>query len=73
MDIDKAARRTSRMWVKLGSLLEAHAYSAAESGRVETALKSGRCADACFWQATGDCAPIGMNDALGTPLAGGAA
>jgi hypothetical protein len=53
-DSDKAGSRTSRMWLKLGSLLEKAAYGAAEGGDTTSAMRRARAAAVCFWQATGD-------------------
>lgn len=53
-DADDAVKRASRMWWKLGVLLERHALSSAERGFAETAAKSARLANAAFWQASGE-------------------
>lgn len=53
-DCDKAAARCSRMWKKLGMLLEERAYDAAQRGLRVAAMECAKAADACYWQATGE-------------------
>lgn len=55
MDSDKAATRVSRMWWRIGRLLEAMAVESAQKRYgVETILGYARAADAAYWQATGE-------------------
>jgi hypothetical protein len=51
------------MWAKLGSAMERSAYEKAGLGDTldcSAALSLARFAEACFWQATGDCASFGL-------------
>jgi len=65
MEAEQAARRCRYMWAKLGRILEARAYERAETGngldRI-AALEFAKAAEACFWQATGDCIGINLSD-----------
>ncbi|HVK42701.1 MAG TPA: hypothetical protein VM471_09510 [Phenylobacterium sp.] len=72
-DTDAAFGRCSRMWRKLGGLLEKHAYAAAEKGYCEMALKSARIAEVCFWQATGEEDCVRMKDVAALPTKDGEA
>ena len=57
MESEAVAKRTARMWAKIGRALEARAYERAESGNLvdcKVAAQIGEIADACFWQSTGD-------------------
>lgn len=67
MDVDQVGRRSSRMWAKLGRVLEERAYerAAADSALdAAVALSFARRAEACFWQSTGDEDAIDLKDVL---------
>lgn len=52
---EKVPARCSRMWWKMGSIMEKSAYEHADGGaQVAHAMKLARAAEACFWQAAGD-------------------
>lgn len=70
-DTDAAFGRCSRMWRKLASVFEKHAYVSAEKGYLEIALKSARMAEVCFWQATGEEDLIRMKDVAALQATGG--
>lgn len=57
---DRAYTRNSRMWLKLGGLLERAAYAHVEKNNPHSAMKCARMAEVCFWQATGEGDPIQM-------------
>lgn len=67
-DSDRALKRCSRMWRKLGGLLEAKAYDCAQRGYRDFAMESARMAEVCFWQATGEMDCVAMKDVV--PLQG---
>jgi hypothetical protein len=58
-DTDKACPTVNRMWLKLARRLEKMAH---EATHVETALKTARAAEACYWQATGESDSVGLKD-----------
>jgi len=62
MDTDQAAARCNRMWRKLGGLYERAAYAAIEAHSFSVAIECARKADACFWQATGECDTIALKE-----------
>lgn len=49
-DSDKAAKRTSEMWLTLGDKIAADALSS--GGDPAEAVRWATCAEACFWKAT---------------------
>ena len=54
MSSEQSSRRSTRMWSKIGGLIERFAYEMAEKGCAETACSAAQLAEACFWQATGE-------------------
>jgi hypothetical protein len=57
MDVSDVARRCNAMWVRLGKLFEAHAYTLAKSANGfdrDKAIDFAKAAEGCFWQSTGD-------------------
>lgn len=64
MDIDSAAKRTANLWRKLGTAYERLAFAYIDKAFPEAALKCGRMAEACFWQATGEGDSVSLNDCL---------
>lgn len=51
---DKAAAASGRLWLKLARTLDKLALEKAAGGYIDKAIKAARCADACYWQATGE-------------------
>lgn len=53
-DGDKAATATNRMWLRLARLLDKKVDAEMADGHQQTALRTARMAEACYWQATGE-------------------
>lgn len=63
LDINDAAARISRMWLKIGRAMERRAFDGASDtmsrmGVIELA----KAAEACFWQATGETTATDLKD-----------
>lgn len=58
-DTNKACPTVNRMWLKLARRLEKMAH---EATNVDTALKTARAAESCYWQATGESDSFDLKD-----------
>lgn len=63
-DSDKAATATTRMWLRMGRLMDARAQERAKSGYADVAIQAARYAEACYWQATGEGTAIDLKDVI---------
>lgn len=63
-DSDNAATVTNRMWLRLGRSLDKVASKEAEAGHTSTAIRAARCAEACYWQATGEGTAVDLKDVI---------
>ena len=70
-DSDKAARRTSEMWLALGDKIAAATLNF-EDGDPSEAIRWATCAEACFWKATGEADTHDVKDVI-APRPGGSA
>lgn len=52
---EDAGNRMSRMWIRLGEILESRALELAANGApAKEIIEAAQTADACFWQSTGE-------------------
>lgn len=58
-DTDKACTSVNRMWLKLARRLEKLAH---DQPHTETALRTARAAECCYWQATGESDSFDLKD-----------
>jgi hypothetical protein len=64
-DTDAAAAATSKMWRELGDLIaKGLSANVMDLSDPEMAIRWASCAEACFWQATGEGDPQGIKEIL---------
>ena len=64
MNTDQAIARTCKMWLRLGNQLAKGAPDLVERGYHLQAIQWAICAEACFWQATGEADSFNLKDAI---------
>lgn len=64
MDTGAACERIGSMWLRLAEQIEGALPDIIIEGKPEMAIRWGRCAEACFWQATGEADANDIKDVL---------
>lgn len=65
-DVVAASERVNRMWLALARKFEARINSEMDKANYATALRVAKCAEACFWKATGEDPCFGVQDVIGS-------
>lgn len=66
-DSNSACDKISRMWRDLGDRISGAIPDIMSDCGPEKAIQWGRCAEVCYWQATGECSSSEMKDVLPAP------
>jgi len=61
-DSNAAAERIGKMWLSLAETIESALPSVLTEDGPEATIQYGRCAEACFWQATGESSSNDLKD-----------
>ena len=67
IDTNDACAKIGSMWESLGEQIAAAIPDIVIEGKPQDAIRWAQCAEACFWQATGESTAHDVNDVIAVP------